>query len=376
MKKLLPEICDIQYGYAFDSAKFSDKDGIPLVRIRDVVRGYSETKTTEDFPDEYIVNDGDILIGMDGEFNIAKWRGGKAALNQRVCKLIPKTVEKDYIFHYMPLALKKIEDKTPFVTVKHLSAKELNKISVPYPDVKQQKRIAEALNNASKLISLRKKQLQKLDDLIKARFVEMFGSIIENRFPKCKLRDVAHIKHGFAFSGEFFSDTDNGVVLVTPGNFAIGGGFQENKNRYFTSDYPEEYILHAGDLIVTMTDLSKKADTLGYGAIVPSSEKVYLHNQRIGLFDKLDKMLNPIFVRWYMQTDEYRKEIVRTSTGSTVHHTSPDRILDTTIFVPPIALQNSFVGFAKQVDQSKLSIHQSLEKLETLKQSLMQQYFG
>ena len=127
MEKLLPEICRIQYGYAFDSAKFSDSEGIPLIRIRDVVRGFSETYTTEACGAEYIVNDGDMLIGMDGEFNIAHWKGGKAYLNQRVCRLIPSDeVDSLYLYYFMPKALKAIEDKTPFVTVKHLSAKELN----------------------------------------------------------------------------------------------------------------------------------------------------------------------------------------------------------------------------------------------------------
>ena len=124
-ESLLTDICEVQYGYAFDSKLFNDNEGLPVIRIRDVVRGYSETKTTEKCPDSYIINNGDILIGMDGEFNIARWKGGKALLNQRVCKLIPKYVNADYVLYYMPIALKAIEEKTPFVTVKHLSAKEI-----------------------------------------------------------------------------------------------------------------------------------------------------------------------------------------------------------------------------------------------------------
>ena len=131
MERLLTDICKLQYGYAFDSAKFTTNAGVPLIRIRDVVRGFSETFTTEECDPEYIVQDGDILVGMDGEFNIARWKGGKAYLNQRVCRLIPTDeVDEMYLYYFMPKALKAIEDKTPFVTVKHLSAKELNKIVV------------------------------------------------------------------------------------------------------------------------------------------------------------------------------------------------------------------------------------------------------
>ena len=261
-------------------------------------------------------------------------------------------------------------------TFKEISKQIVANIEINVPDYDKQLAVVAHLEKVNEIIKLRKQELQKLDELIKARFVELFGSIREDKFSKCTLREVAHIKHGFAFSGEFFSEEENGVVLVTPGNFALGGGFQEVRNKYFTSDYPEEYILQAGDLIVTMTDLSKKADTLGYGAIVPDTGKVYLHNQRIGLFDQLDERLNPVFVRWYMQTEEYRLEIVRTSTGSTVHHTSPDRILDSLIYLPPIELQNSFVRFASQVDKSKVAVQKALDEAQLLFDSFMQQYFG
>ena len=181
MRKLLPEICRIQYGYAFDSAKFSVSEGIPLIRIRDVVRGFSETYTTEECGEEYIVNDGDILVGMDGEFNIAHWKGGKAYLNQRVCRLIPSDeVDALYLYYFMPKALKAIEDKTPFVTVKHLSAKELNKVVVPMPSMHEQKKIASSLQKVDELIALRKEQLAKLDQLVKSRFIELFGDPEQN----------------------------------------------------------------------------------------------------------------------------------------------------------------------------------------------------
>ena len=147
MEKFLPEICTIQYGFPFDSAKFSTSEGMPLIRIRDVVRGYSETFTTEEYKEEYIVNKDDLLISMDGEFNIAKWGETPALLNQRVCRLLPKSeVDKNYLFYFMPSALKRIEEKTPFVTVKHLSAKELNKVKVPLPSLEEQHRIAALLD--------------------------------------------------------------------------------------------------------------------------------------------------------------------------------------------------------------------------------------
>ena len=98
-----------------------------------------------------------------------------------------------------------------------------------------------------------------------------------------------NVKHGFAFKGEYFTDKVTSDVLVTPGNFSIGGGFQSDKLKYYAGPVPEEYVLRSGDLIITMTDLSKEGDTLGYPALVPeSSERRYLHNQRIGLVEIKD----------------------------------------------------------------------------------------
>ena len=142
MKKKLSEVCKFQYGYPFDSSLFSDIDGTPVIRIRDIIRGFSETKTTEACSTDYIVDNGDILIGMDGEFNIAKWKGGKAFLNQRVCKLMPFDVNRDYIFYHLPKILKSIEEKTSFATVKHLSAKQLNSIYIDIPEQTIQCKIA------------------------------------------------------------------------------------------------------------------------------------------------------------------------------------------------------------------------------------------
>jgi len=105
-----------------------------------------------------------------------------------------------------------------------------------------------------------------------------------SEWKKVKLGDIIDIKHGYAFSGEHIIEEDNNIVLVTPGNFRIGGGFQERKCKYYDGEIPEDYILKSGDFIVTMTDLSKSIDTLGYSAIVPDSPcRKYLHNQRNNL---------------------------------------------------------------------------------------------
>ena len=169
--KRLADICDIQYGYAFDSAYFTENSCYPpLARIRDVKRGYSETYYSGGYSEEYILASGDLLVGMDGEFNIARWKCDGALLNQRVCRLLAKKgTNEEYLRFAMMKVLKEIERRTAFVTVKHLSAKELNKLQLVVPDLSTQNKVSEILSRLEKIIGLRRQELKRLDDLIKAR---------------------------------------------------------------------------------------------------------------------------------------------------------------------------------------------------------------
>lgn len=132
----LSDVAKLDYGFAFDSKRFNKEGrGLPLVRIRDVVPGRSDTYYSGEYTDRYLVEDGDFLIGMDGQFNLACWQGGKALLNQRVCRIgaLDDSLDRAYLARFMPAALKAIEDSTPFVTVKHLSAGVLGGVRVPLP---------------------------------------------------------------------------------------------------------------------------------------------------------------------------------------------------------------------------------------------------
>ncbi|MGB0432307.1 MAG: restriction endonuclease subunit S, partial [Bacteroidia bacterium] len=124
---------DILSGFAFDSNKFNDRGvGVPIVRIRNVGKSKSDTFYDGVYSNDYILNNGDLLIGMDGDFRLAKWNGGMALLNQRVCKIKCASSEllEEYLYYMLPKQLKKIEDTTSFATVKHLSVKKIKEIKI------------------------------------------------------------------------------------------------------------------------------------------------------------------------------------------------------------------------------------------------------
>ena len=189
------------------------------------------------------------------------------------------------------------------------------------------------------------------------------------------LKDIIRIKHGFAFDGEHISQDDNGVVLVTPGNFKIGGGFQEDKCKFYTGESPSEYILDPGSYIVTMTDLSKNIDTLGYSAIVPNTQRVYLHNQRIGLIEFISNALDKKYIYYLLQTHQYQRTIANTSTGSTVHHTSPSKICDYKFFAPDIKVQKMIADILSTYDDLIENNRKQIKLLEEAAQRLYKEWF-
>lgn len=191
------------------------------------------------------------------------------------------------------------------------------------------------------------------------------------------MRHMVSIKHGYAFKGEHFVDGPTEDVLVTPGNFAIGGGFQGQKLKHYDGPIDPEYVLAPGDLIVTMTDLSKKSDTLGYSAIVPhSSQYRFLHNQRVGLVElHPDSPLDAGFLNWFMRSPRYRARVLATSSGSTVRHTSPSRILNIEVPLPPLNEQRRIATVLGALESKIEANHRMNETLEALVQSLFKQRF-
>ena len=271
MKKVfLPDVCRIQYGYPFDSTLFNDKEGTPLIRIRDIIRGYSETYTTEKVNEGFLVHPGDILIGMDGEFNVAKWGSIPSYLNQRVCRIFPqKNIDSEYLFHYLPVALKKIEEKTPFVTVKHLSAKALSTIPVPICELSEQRRKSQFLSSICFLVELRKKQLSLLGQLASSRFIELFG---KSQYPVKTIKSVCKIVTDGTHQPPRF--TDSGIPFLFVSNIVENALTYETSKFITEKDYSElikRTPIELGDLLLSIVG------SYGNPAIVRSTKPFCLY---------------------------------------------------------------------------------------------------
>lgn len=369
MSRKLPEVCEIQYGFPFDSSLFSAEGDLPLIRIRDVVRGYTETYTSEKCDVAYLVHEGDILVGMDGVFNVAKWKGEPAYLNQRVCRIIPnETINADFLFYFIPTALKKIENETAFVTVKHLKAKQLNAVVVPDVPIEEQKKIAAQLNVITHLISLRQQQAEKLDELVKARFVDMFWGAYSEVIAEDVCEKIVDCPHSTPKYNESelkypairTSEIQDGQIEWSSMKYV---GINEYQRRV------KRLIPEAGDIVYA------REGTYGDCVILPEGYQFCL-GQRTMLFRPNYKLCNSEYLHAVLRSAAVKYQADMSNAGSTVPHVNVSDAKRFHFPLPPLPLQNAFATFVHEVDCEKERIQRSAALLKTLKRSLMQQYFG
>lgn len=195
-----------------------------------------------------------------------------------------------------------------------------------------------------------------------------------SNWPIEKLKGKINIKHGFPFKGEFFSEQKTEFIVLTPGNFYETGGFkrQPGKEKFYTGEFPEEYIHSKGDVIVAMTE--QAAGLLGSCARVPESG-LYLHNQRLGLIKTNPQYLLKDYVYYLFRTNTVREQIRLTSSGSKVKHTSPERIYDVKVPLPDVKTQQKIVDILDGIED-KLELNNRINsKLKAMAKMLYDYWF-
>lgn len=193
---------------------------------------------------------------------------------------------------------------------------------------------------------------------------------------ECKLGDLLAIKHGFAFKGEFFS-REGEYVLLTPGNFREEGGLKLKgvKEKYYKGEFPDEFLLHRGDLLIAMTDLTQNAPILGSPAFVPDGGR-FLHNQRLGKVINLQSdSVVPEFLFYLLNTESVRNQIKGSATGATVRHTSPSRIYDVSVKLPPLPVQRRIAGMLSAFDELIENSQRRIRILEAMARALHREWF-
>lgn len=372
----LGDICTLNMGQSPASSSYNENGkGMPFFqgnadfgKVHPTVRVWCNEPTK-------IANSGDILISVRapiGALNIADQQccigRGLAALN--VDETICDTV---YLWHAIASKIAELNSKGTGSTFKAISKSVLAETEIPLPSMNEQHYIAAVLDKVNDLISLRQTQLSKLDELVKARFVEMFGDIIQNekRWPEYIFRDIATSRLGKMLDAKQQTGKHNYPYLA---NFNVQWFHFEldNLNQMdFNEDDRVEFELKEGDLLVCEGgEIGRCA--VWHNEIQPCYFQKALHRVRCN-----KKVILPDYLAWWFKYNcEHKGFAAIEGAKATIAHLPGAKLKSLLVVTPPLELQEQFAAFVEQVDKSKLTIQQSLDKLELLKKALMQKYFG
>ena len=360
----LSSVCKVQNGFAFNSKLFNESNnGLPLIRIRDIKRGYSLTYTSEICSDEFFVEDGDMLIGMDGDFNIGEWKGGHALLNQRVCKLIPsEKILAKFIFYFIPEALQRINDKTAFSTVKHLSSKQVNAILLPNLPLSEQQSIVDYLDSAFAKIDTMKANAEKAINEAKALF-------------QASLKEMLEPKEGWEekkFGEVCWYNKNNGIHKGT---------------RYVGMEHIEQgtgVLLGtiSSDEVLSNTFAFSKGDVL-YGRLRPYLKKVIVADFdgccSTEIFPVQSKDIAASFLMYWFLTDEITNKVNATCAGCRMPRGNMNDVLKFDISYPPHSEQQSIVdtldSLKSKVNKLQENYNKISQECDALKQAILRQVF-
>lgn len=374
----LGDIATYINGYAFKPQDWSD-EGIPIIRIQDLTgNSYQANRYNGEYASKYEVNDGDVLISWSASLGVYIWHGEKAVLNQHIFKVVfdKEKISKDFFVHQVGLILENAASDAHGATMKHLTKPVFDALPFYLPPYEKQCEIAEVLDKVTSLISLRKQQLAKLDELVKARFVEMFGDFEFNpkEFPVyhlCELCDVGSSKRIYqeeqSISGIPFLKVADLNELIDTGKYSCSTFIP--LERY-------EQLLHK-ELTPTENDiLITSRGTLGKCYIVQSDDEFYFQDGMISWLSNFSPKVSSIYISYLFAQPYIQKQIESLQAGSTVAYLSIAMLKKINVILPPKKLQDDFATFVEHVDQQKQTVQQSLEKLELMKKALMQEYFG
>lgn len=375
MKVSLTDICDFQGGTQPPKDEWIDQPAqgyVRMLQIRDF------TQSDKNYI-EYVKDTGklktciedDILIGRYGA-SIGKILTGLAgAYNVAIVKTIPdkKVVSKKYLYWYLNSQYfqRFISNVGSRAAQAGFNKNDLGAAQIPLVDKERQEEICEVLEKTNKLISLRKQQLAKLDELIKARFVEIFGDFKNNskNWPIVKFDELAKIDGNMTTDYEKYADYPHiGIDSIEKETGELKG-YRTVKEDGVVSG---KYIFTPQHII--------------YSKIRPNLNKVALPDfEGLCSADAYPILPNPkncnrIFLALAMRSDYFLDYILQFSARTNLPKVNRKEIAGFSMPLPPLSLQNDFATFVERVDQQKQTVQQSLEKLELIKKALMQEYFG
>ena len=334
----------------------------------------------QDYVNDYIFDDELVLLAEDGgnfgskDKPIAYRVSGKCWVNNHAHVLKPKDgLDVNYLCY--SLMFYDVTGLVNGATRQKLTQTDMRKMEIPLPPLDEQRKIAAVLDKVSELIAKRRQQLDKLDLLVKARFVEMFGDPIINplKWPRHRLAEyIDFLTSGSRGWAQYY--TNKGEYFITIKNVKNCSVTIDDVQHIIPPDNAEakRTKVQEGDLLISITaDLGRTGvvskDIAQYGAYI---------NQHLTCIRLKKDRLNPLYAAYYLESEAGKIQFQSKNQSAVKAGLNFNAINSLQMMVPPLEMQNKFVCFVEQTEKTKVIISRSLEKLEMLKKALMQKYFG
>ena len=322
---------------------------------------------------------GTVILSSRAPIGKTAIAGCEMCCNQGFKNLIcSDAIYNEYLYFFLKSKTDYLNSLGRGATFKEISKSIVESIEIPLPEVNQQKEIAEKFKKLEQLISLRKQQLAKLDELVKARFVEMFGDPADNvnNLPASPMTAICQIIDGdrgknYPKQEEF---SDSAFCLFLNAKNVTAQGFSFENCTYITEE--KDALLRNGKLCrgdVVLTTRGTIGNLAFYDTSVPY-ENIRINSGMVILRMNKQVVSEIFFIEQFkMQLDSIKSRIASGSAQPQLPISTMNKI---EMILPPIELQNQFAAFVERVSQQKQTVQQSLEKLELMKKALMQEYFG
>lgn len=310
-------------------------------------------------------------IGIIGKVGILT---REAAFNQQINGIVPdiNSVIPRYLAYAILSQKSYLQEKANAAVVPIINKSQFSELKVEVPNLQKQNEIVRNLDKVDHLISLQKQQLKGLDELVKSRFLEMFG--MSEGIDK-HLEDVADICSGITKGRKVLGLELREVPYMAVSNVKMGYiDLSTVKTIMATENEIEQYRLFPNDILMTE---GGDPDKVGRGAIIRNPPKDCIHQNHIFRVRLHKDVLLPEFFEEYLQGNSARRYFLKAAKQTTgIASINMKQLRALPVKIPPIKVQIQYSDFVHQVDKSKLAVQKSLDELEILKKSLMQQYFG
>lgn len=319
-----------------------------------------------------------VLVAGNGDLNV-KYYNGKFDAYQRTYIIEDNSggqLYMPYLYYFMEGYIKELRRQAIGGVIKYIKLGNLTDALIELPSVDAQKKIVNILKKAKQLLSLSNNEILKLDELVNARFVEMFGNpdINEKKWNEYKMEQLCEIG-----SSKRIYQNDQSLTGIPFLRISDLVNRMDTGSKDCDLFIPEELFgkLKKQGLVPVRGDILLTArGTLGRCYIIQDEDEFYFQDGMITWLSKYDERITPLYISYLFEMPGFRKQIDSLQAGSTIAYLSISMTKKLNVMTPPIELQNQFADFVTQVDKSKVEIQKALNKTQMLFDSLMQEYFG